>query len=168
VQTLDSVDPGGTHIETRWEYGKRSHCWIPADLVGTRGLVGCAEGEVQKNLENKVEMRETYSYDADGHLMEVQTIAAKFQYAWDGNLVRGVRLRDEIRPFTGTDNGVDIKEGGDTVHIEIDTDRHVVKYQRIDSLGLEPTILTWKGSRLAKLQEIGTTKIEYDCKSGPK
>ena len=168
VQTLDSVDAGGTHIATTWEYGKRTHCWIPADVAGSRGLFGCPEEKVDKNLENQVEMKETYRYDAADHLVSVQTMAATFEYAWDGNFVRGYTLRDEVRPYSAAEHGIEIKDGADTIRVDIDADGHVVKYQRIGSLGLEPTVFTWKGSRLAKLEEIGTTKIEYRCTSRPK
>ncbi len=98
----------------------------------------------------------------------MQTIASRFEYAWDGNLVRGFRVRDKIHRYVAADNGVEVKDGEDTVRIELDPAGHVVKYQRIDSLGLDPTVFTWKGSRLTKLQEIGTTKVEYNCKLPPK
>lgn len=168
VQTLDSIDPGGTHIATTWAYGNRTHCWIPADLAGSRGMFGCPDGKVDQNLENKVEMKETYRYDSTDHLVSVQTMAATFEYTWDGNLVRGYTLHDKVHPYAAADHGVEIKESDDTVRVDIDADGHVVKYQRIDSLGLDPTVFTWKGTHLAKLQEIGTTKIEYRCTSHPK
>lgn len=163
VETLDSVDPGGTHIATRWEYGARTHCWLPADVAGSRALVGCPDKQVQQNLENKVEMAETYEYDAGDHLIAVQTMAARFEYAWDGDLVRGYTLRGEVHPFSAIDDGVEVKDGEDTVRVDLDRAGHVVKYQRLGPLDLEPTLFTWKGSRLTALKEIGTMKIEYDC-----
>lgn len=168
VQTLDSVDPNGTHIATRWDYGARTHCWIPADIAGSRALVGCPDKQVQQNLENKVEMEESYDYDTSDHLVAVQTMAARFDYEWDGNLVRGYTLRGEVHPYAAIDHGIEIKDGEDTIHVEVDQDGHVVKYQRLGPLDLEPTLLAWKGSRLARLQEIGTTKIDYDCKRPPR
>ena len=70
----------------------------------------------------------------------MQTIASRFEYAWDGNLVRGFRVRDKIHRYVAADNGVEVKDGEDTVRIELDPAGHVVKYQRIDSLGLDPTV----------------------------
>lgn len=167
--TLDSVDPNGTHIATTWEYGKRTHCWIPADLAGGRGIVGCPDKQVQQNLENKVKLEETYDYDTSDHLTSVQTAEASFAYTWDGDLVRGYTVRGELYPYVAIDHGVAITEGGDTVQIHLDEHGHVAKLEHKGSLEfLEPTLFTWKGSRLVKLQGIGETRVEYACKSPPR
>ena len=169
VETLDSVDPRGTHIATTWQYGKRTHCWIPTDLAGSREIVGCPDMQVQQNLENKVSLEETYGYDTSDHLTSVQTAEATFEYAWDGDLVRGYTLRGESYPYLPIDHGVAIKQGDDTVHVVLDPHGHVASYQHEGSLGfLEPTRFTWQGTRLVKLQVRGAIAVEYGCKSPPK
>jgi hypothetical protein len=167
---VQSIDDGGTNIATTFEYGTRTHCWIPADLAGSRGLVGCPDKQVQQNLENKVEMPESYSYDSDGHLTDVTTIATTFHYSWSDNLVRTRAVKGTIEVFTPTANGVEIKDGINdaTERIDLDKHGHVIRYARSDAIDGDATTFTWKGARLATLKEIGKTKVEYDCKKPPK
>jgi hypothetical protein len=158
---VEAIDD--TTIASEFEYGARTHCWIPADLAGSRGLVGCADRKVAHNLENKVEMPEIYAYDATDHLVMITTIAAKLVYTWDGNLVQSRAIGSKHRSgFTSDGTTTQIKDQSDNVEtIELDKTGHVVHYTRG---GSSSTTYRWKGTRLVGLAAIGTTRIEFDCR----
>jgi hypothetical protein len=156
----------GTTIATTWEYGTRKECWIPVDLAGSRGLVGCPERQVQKNLENGVEMAETYEYDAAGHLHGVKTIAADFTYLWAGDLLYGRSIRGGLRPFQSEDGVAVIEDqNGELERTILDDKGRIIRYERG---GEQYAGYRWKGTRLVEIAAIGTTRIEYSCKKPPR
>jgi hypothetical protein len=156
---------GGTTIATSWEYGKRTECHIPADLVGSRGMVGCPDRLVHQNLENMVEMPERHVDDDTNHLVEVQTLAAKFQYTWNGDLVVSRTIGGEPARFEGHGSSASIKDqNGESEVIDFDSNGRAARFTRGESV----KTFGWKGSRLTRRHGFGTTRVEYDCKRPPR
>lgn len=156
-------------LETRFEYGKRTSCVLPVDIVAD-GVIGCPDKVVLENLENHVAISESYEYDESGRLSTRTTLGKAFLYEWDGEVLLRRKIGDRWSRYSGDDQSITIPDvSGRPERIDLDESGRVLG--REVSFGGNTnmkTKLIWKDTRLNQItwEMMGTTvtRVDYDCR----
>jgi hypothetical protein len=169
-------------MASRFEYGARTACVLPIDVVGRDGVVGCPDRMVEYNFENHHESPTVFRYDGRDRLIAYikspradATTDFATHYEWDGQLVRRIVYLDRASPIEADGTAVVIRVGDEPDRFTTDDSGRFSKLveQVNDSLRIDRTFV-WSGTRLSEIDEgaEGTApealRVDYDCTKPPR
>jgi hypothetical protein len=177
VHTVPSIP-----IATRFEYGARTACVLPIDVVGRDGVVGCPDRMIEYNFVNRHEIPTIFRYDERDHLIAYTksppadaTMDLATHYEWDGDLVRRIVYLDRASRIDVDGATVIIWLGDSPDRFTADDHGRFSKLVEgiSDSVRIDRTFV-WAGARLAEIDEgaEGTSpealRVDYDCTKPPR